>query len=83
MFLVLYECDDNNKCVTNSILYGTPGTGKTTLVTALRHEISKLGYEVTFLSLNGPQLLNKYLGESEKMLNAALDLAIALRPSVI
>ena len=43
------------------LLYGPPGTGKTLLAKAVANES-----EANFISLKGPELLNKYVGESEK-----------------
>jgi transitional endoplasmic reticulum ATPase len=43
------------------LLYGPPGTGKTLLAKAVASES-----EANFISLKGPELLNKYVGESEK-----------------
>ena len=43
------------------LLYGPPGTGKTLLAKALA---TRAG--VNFISIKGPQLLSKYVGESER-----------------
>src|SRR5256885_3914600 len=43
------------------LLYGPPGTGKTLLAKAVAHES-----ESNFISVKGPELLNKFVGESEK-----------------
>ena len=43
------------------LLYGHPGTGKTVLVKALANE-----NEVNFISVKGPELISKWVGESEK-----------------
>tara|TARA_A100001037_G_scaffold306718_1_gene354522 strand:+ start:3402 stop:5663 length:2262 start_codon:yes stop_codon:yes gene_type:complete len=43
------------------LLYGPPGTGKTLLAKAVANES-----EANFISIKGPELLNKYVGESEK-----------------
>ena len=43
------------------LLSGPPGTGKTLLVKALASEM-----EVNFISVKGPELLSKYVGESER-----------------
>ena len=43
------------------LLYGQPGTGKTLIVKALAHMT-----EFNFISIKGPELLSKWVGESEK-----------------
>ena len=43
------------------LLYGKPGTGKTLLAKAVAYESG-----VNFISIKGPQLLNRYVGESER-----------------
>lgn len=43
------------------VLYGPPGTGKTLLARALATEA-----QVNFIALRGPELLSKYVGESER-----------------
>src|SRR5207245_5619781 len=43
------------------LVYGPPGTGKTLLAKAVAHES-----ESNFISVKGPELLNKFVGESEK-----------------
>ncbi len=43
------------------LMYGPPGTGKTLLAKAVANEA-----ESNFISIKGPELLNKFVGESEK-----------------
>lgn len=43
------------------LLYGPPGTGKTLMAKAVATECS-----LNFLSVKGPELINMYVGESEK-----------------
>ncbi|QTG76439.1 proteasome ATPase [Trueperella pecoris] len=58
------------------LLYGPPGTGKTLIAravaTSLAHKISRRdGHEKSrsyFLNIKGPQLLDKYVGETERQI---------------
>ncbi|MBI4296134.1 MAG: CDC48 family AAA ATPase [Chloroflexi bacterium] len=43
------------------LLFGAPGTGKTLVAKALANES-----EVNFISVKGPELMSKYVGESER-----------------
>ena len=43
------------------LLHGPPGTGKTLLAKALAHETS-----ANFINIKGPELLSKWLGDSER-----------------
>ena len=43
------------------LLSGSPGTGKTLVAKALANES-----EVNFISIKGPELMSKYIGESER-----------------
>ncbi len=43
------------------LLHGAPGTGKTLIAKALANES-----EVNFISVSGPSLMNKFIGESER-----------------
>jgi len=43
------------------LLYGPPGTGKTLLAKAVATE-----YQIHFLSIKGSEVLNMYVGQSEK-----------------
>jgi SpoVK/Ycf46/Vps4 family AAA+-type ATPase len=46
---------------TGILLYGYPGCGKTLLASSLARECN-----LNLITVNGPELLNKYIGESEK-----------------
>lgn len=50
------------------ILYGEPGTGKTSLVKALAHHLNVKLYELKLSAL-----YNKYVGESEKTMSSIFD----------
>ena len=43
------------------LLYGPPGCGKTVVAAAVAHECG-----LNFVSVKGPELLNKYIGASEQ-----------------
>ena len=60
------------------LLYGPPGTGKTLLAKAVATES-----EANFISVKGPELLNKYVGESEKAVREIFKKAKQVAPSVI
>ncbi|KAL3647988.1 peroxisomal assembly protein [Castilleja foliolosa] len=60
------------------LLYGPPGTGKTLLAKAVATECS-----LNFLSVKGPELINMYIGESEKNIRDIFEKARAARPCVI
>lgn len=52
------------------LLYGPPGNGKTMIAKAVAHALAE-GSGVAsgvFLSVKGPELLNKYVGESERLI---------------
>ena len=60
------------------LLYGPPGTGKTLLAKAVATES-----EANFISVKGPELLNKYVGESEKAVREIFRKAKQVAPSVV
>ena len=63
---------------TGILLYGPPGTGKTLLARALAGES-----DVNFVSVAGPELLDKYVGESEKAVREVFDRARQAAPAII
>jgi transitional endoplasmic reticulum ATPase len=60
------------------LLYGPPGTGKTLLAKAIANEAQS-----NFISIKGPELLNKYVGESEKGVREVFEKARANAPTVV
>ena len=60
------------------LLYGPPGCGKTLLARAVAHET-----EANFFSVNGPEIIHKFYGESEAHLRKIFDEAAARAPSII
>ncbi|KAJ8552971.1 hypothetical protein K7X08_020364 [Anisodus acutangulus] len=60
------------------LFYGPPGTGKTLLAKAVATECS-----LNFLSVKGPELINMYIGESEKNVRDIFQKARSARPCVI
>eukprot|EP00890_Picochlorum_soloecismus_P000322 jgi/Picsp_1/1290/NSC_04771-R1_peroxin 6 len=60
------------------LLYGPPGTGKTLLAKAVATECA-----VNFLSVKGPELINMYVGESERLVREVFIRARRARPCVI
>jgi len=60
------------------LLYGPPGCSKTLLVRAVAHESG-----LNFLSVKGPELFSKWVGESEKALKKLFAQARAAAPSVV
>jgi transitional endoplasmic reticulum ATPase len=60
------------------LLYGPPGTGKTLLARALAGES-----EVNFIHVNGPEVLDRYVGESEKTVRKIFDRARQAAPSIV
>ena len=60
------------------ILHGPPGTGKTLLAKAVANET-----EANFILLNGPEIMSKFYGESEKKIRDIFDDAEKNAPSII
>ncbi len=60
------------------LLYGSPGTGKTLIAKAVAHES-----ESNFISIKGPEVLSKWVGESEKAIREIFRKARQAAPCVI
>ena len=60
------------------LLYGPPGTGKTLLAKAVANES-----EANFIGIRGPEVLNKWVGESEKRVREIFRKARQAAPTVI
>ena len=60
------------------LLYGPPGCGKTMLVKAAAKES-----EANFISIKGPELLSKWVGESEKGVRKMFQKAKQVAPTII
>ena len=60
------------------LLFGPPGCGKTLIARAVAHET-----EAKFFSVNGPEIIHKFYGESEAHLRKIFDEAARQAPSII
>ncbi|MBI2651458.1 CDC48 family AAA ATPase [Candidatus Woesearchaeota archaeon] len=60
------------------LLYGAPGTGKTLLAKAVANES-----EANFILVKGPELLSKWVGESEKAVREVFKKARQVSPCII
>jgi len=60
------------------LLYGPPGTGKTLLAKAVANESNS-----NFISIKGPELLSKWVGESERLVREIFKKAKQVSPSII
>ncbi|KAF5368493.1 hypothetical protein D9758_002145 [Tetrapyrgos nigripes] len=60
------------------LLWGPPGCGKTLLAKAVANES-----RANFISVKGPELLNKYVGESERAVRQVFSRARASSPCVV
>lgn len=61
-----------------TLLYGSPGTGKTLLAKAVASES-----DANFISVKGPELLSKWVGDSEKGVREVFRKAKQTAPTVI
>ena len=60
------------------LLHGSPGTGKTLLAKAVANES-----EANFILLNGPEIMSKFYGESEKKIRDIFEEAEKTAPAII
>jgi len=60
------------------LLYGPPGTGKTLLAKAVANETSS-----NFFTINGPELMSKFYGQSEENLRKVFEDAEKNAPSIV
>lgn len=60
------------------LLHGPPGTGKTTLLRAVAQES-----DAHVLTINGPSIVSKYLGETEEALRKIFEEARDYQPAII
>jgi len=60
------------------LLYGPPGCGKTLLAKAIANESG-----ANFISVKGPELLDKYVGESERAVRVVFERARSSSPCII
>lgn len=60
------------------LLHGAPGTGKTLIAKAIANETDSY-----FVTINGPEIINKFYGESEAKLREIFEKAVKNAPSII
>lgn len=60
------------------LLYGPPGCGKTLLAKAVANQA-----QANFISVKGPELLNKFVGESERAVRMVFQRAASSSPCII
>ena len=60
------------------VLFGAPGTGKTLLAKAVANEA-----KANFISIKGPELISKWVGESERAIREIFKKAKQSSPSII
>lgn len=60
------------------LLYGAPGTGKTLLAKAVASQTG-----VNFISVKGPSLISKYVGESERAIREVFKIAKQASPTIL
>ncbi|RQG90007.1 AAA family ATPase [Natrarchaeobius halalkaliphilus] len=73
----LFE-ETNTQPPSGVLLYGPPGTGKTLLARALAGET-----DVNFVRVDGPEIIDRYVGESEKAIREVFERARQAAPSIV
>ncbi|ELZ18678.1 AAA family ATPase [Natrinema limicola] len=73
----LFE-ETNTSPPSGVLLYGPPGTGKTLLARALAGET-----DVNFVRVDGPEIIDRYVGESEKAIRKVFERARQASPSIV
>ncbi|MCK5659876.1 MAG: CDC48 family AAA ATPase, partial [Methanosarcinales archaeon] len=68
----------NIKPPSGMLLFGPPGTGKTMLAKAIANESA-----ANFISIKGPELLSKYVGESERAVRDTFRKARQASPAIV
>ncbi|MFB6256026.1 MAG: AAA family ATPase [Haloplanus sp.] len=63
---------------TGVLLYGPPGTGKTLLAKAVANST-----DANFIAVDGPELMDRYVGESERAVRDVFERARRTAPSVV
>jgi vacuolar protein-sorting-associated protein 4 len=63
---------------TGILLFGPPGTGKTHIARAIAGEAG-----CTFFSVSASDVVNKYVGQSERLVRTLFEMARAARPAII
>ncbi|MFW9930729.1 MAG: ATP-binding protein, partial [Candidatus Thorarchaeota archaeon] len=66
------------KAIKGILFYGPPGNGKTMLAKAIANEV-----DWNFLLVSGPELLSKFVGESEEQIRYIFDKARQFSPCII
>ncbi|CCH59043.1 hypothetical protein TBLA_0B02000 [Henningerozyma blattae CBS 6284] len=60
------------------LLYGYPGCGKTLLANAIAEQCG-----LNFITIKGPEILNKYIGASEQNIRELFDKAMSIQPCIL
>lgn len=68
----------NTRPAKGILLTGSPGTGKTLIAKAIAREA-----EVNFIAISGPELLSKYIGESERGVREVFKKARQAAPCIL